>query len=534
MVQLFGFKIGKAEENEQKDSIKSFAPPPNDDGAAIVSEGGMWGTSIDLEGTISNEVALISKYREMATQSECDKAIDDVVNETVIGDEGRDVVSIKLDGVDLPDNIKTTISEEFTEILKLLKFQTNAYNILKNWYVDGRIYYHIMIDTKQPKAGIQELRFIDPRRIRKIREEISSKETAQGMYQINKKYNTYFLYKPSGAQMNSDGIKIAQDSIAYVNSGLFDAKNSTVLSHLHKAIKPLNQLSMLEDSTVIYRIARAPERRIFYIDIGNLPKGKAEQYMRDMMIKHKNRLVYDVATGDIRDDRKFMTMMEDYWLPRREGGRSTEITTLPGGQNLGELDDVIYFRKKLYESLNVPVSRLEVDAQFNLGRSSEITRDEVKFSKFISRLRTKFNELFYVLLERQLLLKGVMTHKEWQEYSRDIYFDYLEDNHFAEIKEAEIMENRLRILADADQYDGKYFSKKWIRENVLHMSEEEIKQIEQDFVDDPPPDPEDFGDDDGEGPLPKKSGNKVSDDEDDEDDEGKPPNGVDGDGTADF
>ena len=490
-LELFGFRIGRAE--EEKDSVISFAPPEADDGSLTIAQGGVFGTTVDLEGTAKNEAGLVTKYREMTLQPECEKAIDDIVNEAIVGDSKEQSVQIVLDDTELPKNIKDRISEEFDSVLSLLKFQTKSYNIFRDWYVDGRLYYHVMIDIKNPRAGIKELRHIDPRKIKKVRAEKQDRQNPNQITQtvLNKKYDEFFIYQPTGIGTNTEGIKIAPDSIAYCHSGVLDNRNYMVLSYIHKAIKPLNQLRMLEDATVIYRLARAPERRIFYIDVGNLPKGKAEQYLRDMMAKHKNKLVYDAETGQIRDDRKFLTMLEDYWLPRREGGRGTEITTLPGGQNLGELDDVLYFRRKLYESLNVPVSRLETENQFQLGRASEITRDELKFSKFISRLRLKFSELFYIILEKQLLLKGTMTKAEWNEVKDKIYFDFLEDNHFAELKDAEIMENRLRILADVDQYAGKYYSDEWIKKNVLRMTEDDIADIQQQIADAEPEDDED-------------------------------------------
>ena len=490
-LELFGFRIGKVE--EEKDSVLSFAPPEADDGSLTIAQGGVFGTTVDLEGTAKNESGLVTKYREMTLQPECEKAIDDIVNEAIVGDSKEQSVQIVLDDTELPKNIKDRISEEFESVLSLLKFQTKSYNIFRDWYVDGRLYYHVMIDIKNPRAGIKELRHIDPRKIKKVRAEKQDRQNPNQITQtvLNKKYDEFFIYQPTGIGTNTEGIKIAPDSIAYCHSGVLDNRNYMVLSYIHKAIKPLNQLRMLEDATVIYRLARAPERRIFYIDVGNLPKGKAEQYLRDMMAKHKNKLVYDAETGQIRDDRKFLTMLEDYWLPRREGGRGTEITTLPGGQNLGELDDVLYFRRKLYESLNVPVSRLETESQFQLGRASEITRDELKFSKFISRLRLKFSELFYIILEKQLLLKGTMTKAEWNEVKDKIYFDFLEDNHFAELKDAEIMENRLRILADVDQYAGKYYSDEWIKKNVLRMTEDDIADIQQQIADAEPEDDED-------------------------------------------
>jgi hypothetical protein len=381
----------------------------------------------------------------------------------------------------MEETIKDKIRDEFDELLNLLNFNNRAYDIFKNWYVDGRLYYHIMIDSKSPRKGIQELRYIDPRRIKKMRVKKRTAQSAAGQNDdnvIDKKYDEYYVYSSKGISAGNQGVKVASDAIAYTHSGVLNTNNTMVLSHMHKAIKPLNQLRMLEDATVIYRLARAPERRIFYIDVGNLPKAKAEQYLRDMMLKHKNKLVYDANTGEVRDDRKFLTMLEDYWLPRRGDGKATEISTLPGGQNLGEIEDVLYFRRKLYESLNVPVSRLETENQFNIGRASEITRDEIKFSKFISRLRYRFSEFLSVLLERQLLLKGVITKTEWLQIKNEIYYDYLEDNHFSEMKTAEVMRERISTLRDLDEFVGKYYSQEWIRKNVLMQSEDEIEEID--------------------------------------------------------
>ena len=477
-IELFGFQIGR-KEDELPVSVQSFAPPTNLDGALDVNEGGAFGTTVDLDGSSKSEAALITKYREMARSSECDKAIDDVCNEAIVFDENEGSVNVKLDDVKLPNSIKKRITEEFDEILSLLKFNNRGYDVFKNWYVDGRLYYHIMIDTENTKAGIQELRYIDPRTIKKMRVQKRDESIVAGSREVTaKKYAEFFVYSPKGVQAGQSGVKISTDSIAYVHSGVLDEANKMILGHLDKAVKPLNQLRMLEDATVIYRLARAPERRIFYIDVGNLPKAKAEQYLRDMMVKHKNKLVYDANTGAVNDSRKHLTMLEDYWLPRREGSSGTEITTLPGGQNLGEMDDVQYFRRKLYESLNVPVSRLESDGQFNLGRSSEITRDELKFSKFVSRLRNRFSELFLVLLEKQLLLKGVISRAEWLEMKSEMRFDFIEDNHFAELKNSEILRERLSLLQDVDQFAGKYFSEAWIRKNVLLQSEEEIEEID--------------------------------------------------------
>lgn len=482
-IELFGFQIGR-KEDELPTSVQSFAPPTNLDGALDVNEGGAFGTTVDLDGSSKNEAALITKYREMARQSECDKAIDDVCNEAIVFDEKEGSVNVVLDEVDLPNSIKKRVIEEFDEILSLLKFDTRGYDIFKNWYVDGRMYYHIMIDTANTKAGIQELRYIDPRTIKKMRVEKRDQAVLAGSREVtSKKYVEFFVYSPKGVQAGQSGVKISTDSIVYVHSGLLDEANKMILGHLDKAVKPLNQLRMLEDATVIYRLARAPERRIFYIDVGNLPKAKAEQYLRDMMVKHKNKLVYDANTGAVNDSRKHLTMLEDYWLPRREGSSGTEITTLPGGQNLGEMDDVQYFRRKMYESLNVPVSRLESDGQFNLGRSSEITRDELKFSKFVARLRNRFAELFSILLEKQLLLKGVISKAEWLEMKKNMKFDFIEDNHFAELKNSEVLRERLSLLQDVDQFAGKYFSEAWIRKNVLLQSEEEIEEIDSEIED---------------------------------------------------
>ncbi len=490
-MQLFGFQIGKAKDDEQPKTVQSFVPPPSSDGTMDIMQeyggayGGAFGTALDMEGAAKNEAALITRYRTMASQPECERAIDDIINEAIVSDEQDAPVSIVLDQIEtMPEQIKEKIRDEFEYILELLNFNNNAYDIFRNWYVDGRLYYHIMVDSASPRKGIQELRYVDPRKMKKVRtlkRNSAAQAQPNGQF-VPKEYVEYFVYAERGmvnTGTSNIGVKVAPDAIAYCHSGIRDAHNRMVMSNLHKAIKPLNQLRMLEDATVIYRLARAPERRIFYIDVGNLPKAKAEQYLRDMMAKHKNKLVYDANTGEIRDDRKFMTMLEDYWLPRREGGKSTEITTLPGGQNLGELDDVMYFRKKLYESLNVPVSRLETETQFNLGRSSEITRDELKFSRFINRLRNRFTELFMILLERQLLLKGIITKKEWKEIKGQIYYDFLEDNHFAELKNAEIMQGRMQLLGDIDQYAGKYFSVEWIRKNVLMQTEDEIEEMDE-------------------------------------------------------
>ena len=477
-IKLFGYKIGKDEEN---DEIKSFAPKEDDDGSVAITGGGVYGVYTDLEGTIRNDAELVKRYRDMALQPECDAAIEDIINETLIFGEGDYPVQIILDKLQQPESIKKKIRDEYYYIMKLLDFNNQGYDIFRRWYVDGKLYYHMMIDTKQPKQGLKELRYIDPRKIRKVKEAKKDARSSIGPVQLAKKDpNEYFIYSNKG--FNNDGnqgVKISNDSICYVHSGVTDKDGKIVVSHLHKAIKPLNQLRMLEDATVIYRISRAPERRIFYIDVGNLPKMKAEQYLREIMQKYKNKLVYDAQTGEIRDDRRFQTMLEDFWLPRREGGKGTEITTLPAGQNLGEIEDVLYFQKKFYQSLNVPVSRLQSDNGFSLGRASEITRDELKFSKFIGRLRLRFSHLFDRLLETQLLLKGICTKAEWQAIKEEVSYDFINDMHFSEMKEVEILKERLSILGDIENYSGKYFSKQWIRKYVLRQTEDDIEEIDK-------------------------------------------------------
>lgn len=482
MAELFGFTIARKKTDAEQETLPSIVSPAQEDGSIEIAPGGAYGTYVDLEGKAKNESDLVTKYREMSIQPECDSAIQDIVNEAIVIDEKEGPVTIVLDDIDYNESIKKKIREAFDDILKMLDFQNNAYDLFRKWYIDGRLYHHIVIDEKNPRLGIKDLRYIDPRKIRKIKEPIKEKDKRSGAT-IYKGMNEYYMYNASGITVKNQaqGVKIAKDSISYCHSGILDNRNSLIYSHLHKAIKPLNQLRMLEDAVVIYRLARAPERRIFYIDVGNLPKMKAEQYLRDMMVKHKNKLTYDAQTGEVRDDRKFMTMLEDFWLPRREGGRGTEITTLPGGQNLGEMDDVDYFRRKLYKSLNVPTSRMEAENQFNLGRASEITRDELKFNKFIQRLRNRFNTLFNDLLEIHLALMGVTTRKEWQEIKQHVYYDYVEDNHFSELKQTEVLTERLRLLGDIDSYVGKYFSEAWVRKNVIRMTEEEIEQTDDEI-----------------------------------------------------
>jgi len=480
MAELFGFTIARKKTESEQENLPSIVSPTIEDGSIEIAPGGAYGTYVDLEGKAKNEGDLVTKYREMSIQPECDYAIQDIVNEAIVVDENSGPCEIILDKLEVSASVKKKIRESFYEIYDMLDFQNNAYDIFRKWYIDGRLYYHIVIDEKNPRAGIKDLRYIDPRKIRKIKEPIKEKDKRTGVT-VYKGANEYYLYNGQGITTanQAQGVKIAKDSICYVHSGILDNRNNMIYSHLHKAIKPLNQLRMLEDAVVIYRLARAPERRIFYIDVGNLPKMKAEQYLRDMMTKHKNKLTYDASTGEVRDDRKFMTMLEDFWLPRREGGRGTEITTLPGGQNLGEMEDVDYFRRKLYKSLNVPTARMEQENQFQLGRASEITRDELKFNKFIKRLRNRFAMMFDELLEIHLALTGVTTRKEWQKMKQDVYYDFMEDNHFTELKDTEIMTERLRLLGDIDNYVGKYFSQAWIRTNVLRLTEDEIEEIEK-------------------------------------------------------
>jgi hypothetical protein len=485
MAELFGFEF-KRKQNIEK--LPSFAPKENDDGAVVVAAGGAFGTYVDLDGTVRTEAELVTKYREMALQPECDAAVDEIVNESLSSDEDT-IVDIILDDIDISEKIKKVIRDEFSNCLKLLDFNKHAYDIYRRWYIDGRLYYHVIVDEKKQKEGIKELRYVDPRKIRKIRE-ISKKRVdagkALGDALISKTVNEYFIFNDKGFNYgnkavgpSTNGLKIAKDSVLHVVSGLTDNQGTMVLSYLHKAIKALNQLRTLEDALVIYRLARAPERRIWYIDVGNLPKMKAEQYVRDIMVKHKNRLIYDASSGEVRDDRKFMTMLEDYWLPRREGGRGTEVSTLPGGQTLGQMDDVLYFQKKFLQTLNVPISRLNSDALFSIGRATEITRDELKFTRFVSRLRLRFTQLFIKLLEKQLVLKGIMTLEEYQAIVQNIKFDFAKDNYFTELKNNEITEGRANLARNLQDMAGKYISHEWIRRNILKQADNDIEKMEE-------------------------------------------------------
>lgn len=488
-IKLFGFTLGNKDiVQTEKPEQSSFALPNQalDDGAVTITQNAHYGTYVDLEGSIRNELELITRYREMSNHPECDGAITEIVDEAITHDENGVVVDINLDKLKQPETIKKKIREEFNNILRMLNFQNLADDIFRRWYIDGRIYFHAVVNDKNPRLGIQELRFIDPRKIRKVREIKKERDPKTGA-EIIASIAEYYIYNDRGTVTQSytagtnQGLKIAPESIVNVNSGLMDAKNTFVISHLHKAIKPLNQVRMVEDAVVIYRMSRAPERRIFYIDVGNLPKGKAEQYLRDVMIKYRNKTVYDANTGELRDDRKHLSMLEDFWLPRREGGKGTEITTLPAGQNLGQMDDVMYFQKKLLQSMNVPYSRLEPQGggMVGIGRTTEVTRDELKFDKFIQRLRNKFSQVFDHSLKIQLSLKGICTIEEWDEFKEFISYDFKKDNNFTELRDAELLKERINTLNMIDPYVGRYFSAEWVKKNVLMQNDDEIEEMQK-------------------------------------------------------
>ena len=489
-IKLFGFTLGSKDVVQQeKPEQQSFVLPSSaqlDDGAVTITQNAYYGTYVDLEGSVRNEIELITRYREMSNHPECQMAIDEIVNEAITHDDRGKVVDLVLDNLKQPESIKKKIIEEFENIQKMLNFNNLADDLFKRWYIDGRMFYHVVVNDKNPKEGIQELRYIDPRKIRKVREVKKERDPKTGALVVDS-VAEYYVFNDRGTTTQTftanvtQGLRIAPESIININSGLMDAKNTFVISYLHKAIKPLNQLRMIEDAIVIYRISRAPERRIFYIDVGNLPKGKAEQYLRDIMIKYRNKMVYDANTGELRDERKHMSMLEDFWLPRREGGKGTEITTLPAGQNLGELEDVKYFQKKLLQSLNVPYSRLEAQegGMAGLGRSQEVTRDELKFAKFVIRLRNKFAQLFDDALKIQLVLKGICTREEWDEFKEDIYYDFRKDNNFAELREAELLQNRLQMVGMVDPFVGRYFSNQYVMNKILMMTDEEIENMQE-------------------------------------------------------
>ena len=487
-MEIFGFEIKR---KSDEDNAPSFVAPINDDGAQVLEigqggysiGGGMaQGSFIDMEGGVKSEQDLIVRYRQMSLIPEVDMAIDDIVQEAISNNDLDSPVGINLDGTKFSDSIKSKIREEFVEVLRLLRFNQTANDVFRKWYVDGRMYFHLLVDPKNAKKGIVGVRMIDPIQIKKIRE-VQKKKNAQGVEVIDK-VDEYYTYNQGGFEKNyvagqtSQTLRISPDAIVYCTSGMMDAQRRNIIGYMHKGLKAANQLRMMEDALVIYRISRAPERRIFYIDVGNLPKAKAEQYLADTMTRYKNKLVYNADTGEVRDDRKHMSMLEDFWLPRREGGRGTEITTLPGGQNLGEIEDIIYFQRKLFRSLNVPISRLETESGFSLGRTTEISRDEVKFSRFVDRLRMKFSNMFIDILRAQLALKGVLPIEEWEFEKENIRFDFQKDSHFVELKDAEIQRERITTLRELDEFVGKYFSQQWVRKNVLRQSEEEIEMID--------------------------------------------------------
>jgi len=477
MAEFFGFEINRKSSN--KTPRPSFVPDTEADGAGVIQSGGHFGVYLDQDGDkVKGEVDLIMKYRDISAQPECDAAIEDIVNETIVGDHDSSPVDLRLDALDVSDQMKESIKHEFNQILKMINFNQYAHDIFRKWYVDGRLPYHVIIDEGSPSKGIKELRYIDPAKLRKVKE-IEEKEDPKTGAKIITKQEEYFIFQDNKLEKHNQGVKIHPDAIIYCTSGQLDPGRTRILSYLHKAIKPVNQLRMMEDSLVIYRISRAPERRIFYIDVGNLPKGKAEEYLKNIMNQYRNKLVYDASTGEIKDDKKHMSMLEDFFLPRREGGRGTEISTLPGGESLGQIDDIIYFQKKLYKALNVPLNRLEQEAQFTLGRSTEISRDEVKFKKFIDRLRKRFSDLFMQALRTQLLLKKIITKQDWESWKEEITFDFIEDNYFSELKESEMIRERFEMLATLDEYVGKYVSNEWIRKQILRQTDDDIQEIDK-------------------------------------------------------
>ena len=480
-LKIFGFEITRTKD---KKAIKSIVPPRDDDGAGYVSSttyGSHYGHYINMEGDDSKDnVQLILKYRGSAMHPEADAAIEDIVNEAITSMDMKPSLTLNLDRVPVSATIKRQMLEEFDNIYNMLNFKELGHDIFRRWYVDGRLYHHLVVDDTNLSAGIQEIRYIDSAKIRKVKQVKKKKDPVSGAALVEKVDEFYIYQEKPGSQTNA--IKLTNDSVSYCTSGLLDEHRKRVVSFLHKALKPITQLRMMEDSLVIYRLARAPERRMFYIDVGNLPRGKAEQYMKDIMAKYRNKLVYDAKTGEIRDDRKHMSMLEDFWLPRREGGRGTEISTLPGGENLGQIEDIIYFQKRLYRSLNVPMNRLEQEQQFSLGRATEISRDELKFQKFIDRLRNRFSMLFYEILKKQLLLKSIITEQDWQTWGTKVGIDYLRDNHFAELKEAELLREKIQTLDQIQNYVGEYFSKQWVQKNILLFDDDEIERMDSEIA----------------------------------------------------
>ena len=541
MAELFGFSIQKSKKDSGGEI--TFSTPTPDDGTIDVAGGGFFGQILDTDGRERTDLDLIRRYRDIAQQAECDTAVEDIVNEGIVANENDQAVQITLDRLPYPEKIKRKIRAEFSEVLRLLNFEQKGHDIFRRWYVDGRIFYHKIIDSKNPRTGITELRYIDPTKIKKVREVKTTLDKknkgvqAAASVEMIEKIDEYFVYNEkglgsAGTSGTNQGLKISADAITYCPSGLIDGNSGRVLSYLHKAIKPVNQLRMIEDALVIYRISRAPERRIFYIDVGNLPKIKAEQYLKDVMNRYRNKLVYDASTGEIRDDRNHMSMLEDFWLPRREGGRGTEITTLPGGSNLGEIDDIQYFQKKLYRSLNVPISRMEAEGGFSLGRASEITRDELKFTKFVQRIRKKFVPMFTDILKTQLLLKGVIAPEDWPQIQEHLQYDFLQDGQFSELKDAELLNDRIQTLDSIQSYIGTFFSKEYVLKKVLRMNDADIDEMNQQIRKELDTDPLDGGVDmpdggDGITRYPQDGGgNVISPDEmpdyEDPDQDGKP------------
>ena len=541
MAELFGFSIQRSKKDSGGEI--TFSTPTPDDGTIDVAGGGFFGQILDTDGRERTDLDLIRRYRDIAQQAECDTAVEDIVNEGIVANENDQAVQITLDRLPYPEKIKRKIRAEFSEVLRLLNFEQKGHDIFRRWYVDGRIFYHKIIDSKNPRTGITELRYIDPTKIKKVREVKTTLDKknkgvqAAASVEMIEKIDEYFVYNEkglgsAGTSGTNQGLKISADAITYCPSGLIDGNSGRVLSYLHKAIKPVNQLRMIEDALVIYRISRAPERRIFYIDVGNLPKIKAEQYLKDVMNRYRNKLVYDASTGEIRDDRNHMSMLEDFWLPRREGGRGTEITTLPGGSNLGEIDDIQYFQKKLYRSLNVPISRMEAEGGFSLGRASEITRDELKFTKFVQRIRKKFVPMFTDILKTQLLLKGIIAPEDWPQIQEHLQYDFLQDGHFSELKDAELLNDRIQTLDSIQSYIGTFFSKEYVLKKVLRMNDADIDEMNQQIRKELDTDPLDGGVDmpdggDGITRYPQDGGGNVippdeMPDYEDPDQDGKP------------
>jgi len=490
-IKLFGFEIKRANKKEEDKKLPSIVPPRDDEGGSYATASGThYGQYLNLDGDDSKDnYQLIMKYRGNAMHPEVDNAIEDIVNESITGSELKQTLELNLDAVEVPDRIKKLIREEFDNIYSMLNFKELGHDIFRRWYVDGRLYHHLVVNETNPKLGIQEIRPIDSAKMRKVKKVKYKKDPVTGA-KLVEKTDEFFIYQEKPGQSTS-GVKMTVDSVSYVTSGLLTEDRKKIVSHLHKALKPINQLRMMEDALVIYRLARAPERRVFYIDVGNLPRGKAEQYMKDIMAKYRNKLVYDARTGEIRDDRKHQSMLEDFWLPRREGGRGTEISSLSGGENLGQIEDIVYFQKKMYRSLNVPISRLDTETvQGILGRSTEINRDELKFQKFIERLRARFSHLFYGILKTQLMMKGIITEEDWNSWKSDLTIDYQKDNHFAELRDAEMLTNRLESLDRVQNYVGEYFSKEWIMKNVLHLTDDDIERMAKEIKGEDPDDNE--------------------------------------------